>query len=139
MKTIKNQIALIVGITLVLGLAHVGARGQDATSADKKAKPERPARPAKPSNAGEHADAGELKQIIEKFQTDKKEYLKQLKDAQLEKRRDIRNQLGDKPSLGEAIQEAKDSVVEAKQQAKEQARKLADEAKENAKEGRKRD
>ena len=69
----------------------------------------------------------------------KKEYLKQLKDAQLEKRRDIRNQLGEKPSLGEAIQEAKDSVVEAKQQAKEQARKLADEAKENAKEGRKRD
>ena len=160
MKTIKkNQFAVIVGVTLVLGLAHVGARAEDTADAKaqakaeakaqvaaavkaqvaadvKKEKPERPPRPEQPDKSQVRANVTELKEIIRNFQEAKKEFLQQQKELQADERVKMREAIG---TLGGAIQEAKDSVGDAKRQAREQARKMADEAKEAAKENRKRD
>ena len=85
MKTIKNQFAVIVGITLVLGLARVGARAQDTNGIGgdvggsvvvpkpKFERPERPARPDKHDNKPGKGvvDSGELKEIVRNFQDQK--------------------------------------------------------------------
>src|SRR5687768_6615111 len=140
LKTIiKNQLSAVVGLALILGLAHVGARAEDTSvevAADvvasvKKNKPERPERPEKPANAGARANVTELKEIIRNFQEQKKEFLKQQKEQQGADRGKVREQIG---TLGGAIQDAKESIAAAKRQAQEQARKVAEEAKESAKE-----
>lgn len=81
MKTIiKNQLSAVVGLALILGLAHVGARAEDTVVEVNKAKPERPERPEKPASAGARANVTELKEIIKNFQEQKKEFLKQQKE-----------------------------------------------------------
>lgn len=150
MKTIKNQFAVIVGITLVLGLARVGARAEDTNGvtpptiditvapAPKAAKPERPARPDK--SGKDKVNATELKDIVKNFQEQKKEFMRQRKEEQADQRGKVREDLGSKSTVGTAVrEEVSDSIAEAKRNSREQARKLADEAKEAAKEGRKRD
>jgi len=141
LKTIKNQFALIVGITLVLGLARVGAQAEDTNSGTvapkaKAAHPDRPPRPDKQdgSGNGSGADVTELKDIIKNFQDQKKEFLKQQKEQQAELRGKVREELTSKSTaIGSVRQEAKDAIAEAKLQSREQARKLADEAKDAAK------
>ena len=135
LKTIKNQFALIVGITLVLGLARVGAQAGDSdvvASKPKTERPERPPRPEKPDNSGKGsgANATELKNIIKSFNDQKKEFLKQQKEQQAEQRSKVREELTTEPSSPKELrQQAKDAIAELKQQSREQARKLADEAK----------
>jgi hypothetical protein len=133
-KTKMNiQIALMIAIALVIGLASIGARAEDTTSDT----PARPERPEKASAKG--PNAAELKDIIKAFQAQKKEFLAQRKQEQVESRDKAREELGNSGTVGAAISEAKDAIAEAKRIAREQARKLADEAKESAKEGHKRD
>jgi hypothetical protein len=136
LKTIKNQFAVIVGVTLVLGLARVGARAEDTNLSGtiapgpKLDRPERPSRPDKPG-----VNTAELKQIIKNFQDQKKEFLRQQKEQQREGRGKVRQEItSDSSTVGEVRRELNDSINDAKRQAREQARKLADEAKEAAKE-----
>ena len=154
MKTIKNQFAVIVGITLVLGLARVGARAQDTNGIGgdvggsvvvpkpKFERPERPARPDKHDNKPGKGvvDSGELKEIVRNFQDQKKEFLRQQKEQQRENRGKVREELTSSgTAVGPVRHELKDSINDAKRQAREQGRKLLEEQKEAAKEGHKRD
>ena len=146
MKTVKNQVGVIVGIALVLGLACVGTRAEDTntTGGDVpsvvvpklKERPERPDRPDKPGK-DKGVNSGELKEIIKDFQTQKKEFLRQQKDQKRELREQLRGDTTGSPNS--TRQEIKDSIADAKRQAREQGRKLIEEAKEQAKEDRKRD
>jgi hypothetical protein len=137
-KTVKTkmniQIALMIAIALIIGLASIGARAEDTTTTDKPARPERPEKAT-----AKGPNAAELKDIIKAFQAQKKEFLAQRKQEQVESRDKAREELGNSGSVGTAITEARDAINEAKQISREQARKLAEEAKESAKEGRKRD
>jgi hypothetical protein len=135
-KTVKNQVGVIVGIALVLGLACVGTRAED-TPVAQKPKIERPERPAKPEKG---VNAAELKEIIKNFQDQKKEFLRQQKEEQRNHRAKVREELtSGTTTVGAVRQEVKDSINDAKRQAKEQGRKLLEEQKEAAKEERKRD
>jgi hypothetical protein len=147
----KNQLAVIVGITLVLGLARVGAQAEDAPAgaapAPKVVRPDRPARPEKPSASIERPNLTEIRDIVKSFNEQKKEYIQQQrelrKDAVTEAQ-DQRSKLRDKiketkPEVAVVRQQAKESIEAVKAQAAEQARKLAEEAKANAAESRRRD
>ena len=145
-KTLKNQLSVIVGIALVLGLARVGARAEDTnvvSSPDPVAKPrqDRPERPPRPEKHGKGVDATELKEIIKNFQDQKKEFLRQQKEQQHEDRGKVREELtSGGTAVGPVRWELKDSINDAKRQAREQGRKLLEEQKEAAKEnGHKRD
>ena len=116
-----------MAIALFVGLAALGAHAAEA----KADKPERPERP----KTGKGVDNSELKEIIKNFQDQKKQFLTQQKEQQADSRSKVREELGGAGS----VQDAKDSIAEAKRVSREQARKIAEEAKENAKEGRKRD
>ena len=129
------QIGLMIAIALIIGLASIGARAEDTTTTSDQ--PVRPERPEKANGKG--PNAAELKDIIKAFQAQKKEFLAQRKQEQVESRDKVRDEVGGSGSVGAAISEAKDAIAEAKRISREQARKLADEAKESAKEGRKRD
>ena len=118
--------SLLMAIALFVGLAAIGAHAAEA----KAEKPERPERPH-----GKAPNTSELKEIIKNFQDQKKQFLNQQKEQQADSRAKVREELGGSGS----VQDAKDSIAEAKRVSREQARKIAEEAKENAKEGRKRD
>lgn len=117
-----------MAVALFVGFAALGAHAAEA-------KAEKPERPERPKN-GKGVDNAELKEIIKNFQDQKKQFLTQQKEQQADSRSKVREELG---GGGSAVQDAKDSIAEAKRVSREQARKLAEEAKENAKEGRKRD
>ena len=128
MKTKNNKkFGIILAIALLLGFANLSAQ-----AADKAAKPDRPERPS----AGKGAKVAELKEIVNNFQEQKKQFLAQQKEQNADSRAKVREELG---STGSAAQDAKDAIAEAKRVSREQARKLADEAKESAKEGRRRE
>lgn len=142
MKTVKNQLGVIVGIALVLGLARVGARAEDTNdvTAPKPVKVERPERPPRPEKPGKGVDATELKDIIKNFQEQKKEFLRQQKEQQHEGRSKVREELTSAgTAVGPVRQELKDSINDAKRQAREQGRKLLEEQRDAVKDGRKRD
>src|SRR5688500_15738052 len=98
---------------LLAGLAALGAHPAEA----KAGKPERPERPH-----GKAANTTELKEIIKNFQDQKKQFLNQQKDQQADSRARVREELG-----GGSVQDAKDSIAEAKRVSREQARKIAEE------------
>src|SRR4051812_27465173 len=139
-KIIKNQFSVIVGITLVLGLACVGTRAEDTNTTGgevpsvvvpkPKVRPERPDRPDKPGK-DKGVNAGELKEIVKDFQDQKKEFLRERKDEKREARERARGDAT--PNTSVLRQESKDSVKDAVRQARDQGRKLIEEAKEQAK------
>jgi hypothetical protein len=139
-KTLKNQLGVIVGIALVLGLARVGARAEDTNdvTAPKPVKVDRPERPPRPEKPGKGVDATELKDIIKNFQDQKKEFLRQQKEQQREDRGKVREEVtSGGTAVGPVRHELKDSISEMRAISREQARRLLEEQKAAAKEAAK--
>jgi hypothetical protein len=145
LKTIHTS-AVILGLAAFLGLAPVGAQAGDivppvggAVSAER---PERPERPEKPKNSAttERPNLTEIRDVVNNFQAEKSELIKQQKEAAKTAADEARRQLKDAKITGDVggvvRKELKEAVVEAAKQAKEQARKLKEEEAAAAKENR---
>ena len=128
MKTIIKT-SVIVGITMILGLAQVGAQAGENSLA-------RPERPEKAEKENERPSLTQVKDAVKSFQDQKKEFIKSqvelAKTGSGEARDAARGNAKD--ASAQLRQESKEAVQAAKRQAMEQARKLAEEAKEAAKE-----